>query len=128
MKGMILGLKEMHDYRIMHRDIKPENIMLRGESGLVPVIADFGLSADVDCEDYIFYRCGTPGYVAPEVTTLAKGEHIEPECDIFSLGAIFHILLVRRPLFEGKKCEEVYENNKKLKFNLSSSIYKNVDS
>lgn len=61
------------------------------------------------------------------MTTLNKGEHIEPECDIFSLGAIFHILLVRRPLFEGKKCEEVYENNKKLKFNLHSSIYKNVD-
>lgn len=73
---MAVGLKEMHDYRIMHRDIKPENIMLRGDTGLVPVIADFGLSADADCEDYIFYRCGTPGYVAPEVTTLTKGQHI----------------------------------------------------
>jgi serine/threonine protein kinase len=55
----------MHDYRIMHRDIKPENIMLRGKNGLVPVIADFGLAADADSEDYMFYRCGTPGYVAP---------------------------------------------------------------
>lgn len=75
---MALGLKEMHDYRIMHRDIKPENIMIRGKEGLCPVIADFGLSTDVDSKDYVFYRCGTPGYVAPEVTTLKKGDHIEP--------------------------------------------------
>lgn len=90
--------------RVMHRDIKPENIMLRESSGLSPVIVDFGLASDVDIEDYMFYRCGTPGYVAPQTTTLKKGEHVEPECDIFSLGAIFHILLTKRPLFEGKKC------------------------
>lgn len=124
---MALGLKEMHDYRVMHRDIKPENIMLRGKTGLNPVIVDFGLAADADAEDYIFYRCGTPGYVAPEVTTIKKGDHIEPECDIFSLGAIFHILLVRKQLFEGKRTDEVYENNKKMKFNLYGSLYKNVD-
>lgn len=52
--------------------------MLRAKEGLVPVICDFGLSADVDTEDYLFYRCGTPGYVAPEVTTITKGQHIEP--------------------------------------------------
>jgi serine/threonine protein kinase len=102
---MVLGLKEMHDYRVMHRDIKPENIMLREKNGLNPVIVDFGLASDADSEDYIFYRCGTPGYVAPEVTTILKGDHIEPECDIFSLGAIFHIMLVRRQLFEGKKTD-----------------------
>lgn len=51
----------------MHRDIKPKNIMIRGKYGLKPVIADFGLAAHVEAEDYIYYRCGTPGYVAPEV-------------------------------------------------------------
>lgn len=63
--GMAKGLKEMHDNGIMHRDIKPENIMLRGETGLDPIIVDFGLAAYVNSEDYLFYRCGTPGYVAP---------------------------------------------------------------
>ncbi|CAM5999463.1 unnamed protein product [Sphagnum balticum] len=121
------ALKEMHENRIMHRDIKPENIMLRGEDSLEPVIVDFGLSANVDANDYIFYRCGTPGYVAPEITILKKGEKVDPECDIFSVGAILHIMLVRRPLFDGKKFEEVYENNKNMKFNLSGSIYKGID-
>ena len=45
---MALGLKEMHENRVMHRDIKPENIMMRGAEGMRPVIVDFGLAADVD--------------------------------------------------------------------------------
>lgn len=88
---------------------------------------DFGLAAYVESEDYIFYRCGTPGYVAPEITTLAKGQKASPVCDVFSVGVIFHILLVKRPLFEGRKFEEVYENNRKMRFNLNSAIYQKVD-
>lgn len=103
--GMAKGLHDMHERRIMHRDIKPENIMLRSEDSLEPVIVDFGLAAHADSNDYIFYRCGTPGYVAPEITTLEKGMKVEPVCDVFSLGVIFHILLTRKPLFEGRKFE-----------------------
>ena len=124
---MAKGLYEMHKYNIMHRDIKPENIMLRGEYGLNPVIADFGLAADTESNDYIFYRCGTPGYVAPEIITCKKGDKLSTACDIFSAGLIFHILLVKRPLFEGSTCDEVYENNKKCKFNLNASMYDRVD-
>jgi hypothetical protein len=29
------------------------------------VIADFGLATKSDADEYIFVRCGTPGYVAP---------------------------------------------------------------
>lgn len=117
----------MADNRILHRDIKPENIMLRGDDGLFPIIADFGLAANADAEDYLFYRCGTPGYVAPEITRLLKGDKAEPVCDVFSTGVIFHILLTRKPLFEGRKFEEVYENNRKMKFNLASPQYKTID-
>ena len=90
-------------------------------------MADFGLAAFCNAEDYIFYRCGTPGYVAPEVVKLEKGQKISYSCDIFSAGVIFHILLMARPLFGGKKFEEVYDNNKNMRFNLNSSIYSNVD-
>jgi serine/threonine protein kinase len=73
LRGLANGLAEIHRCGIMHRDIKPENIMLRGKTGLEPVIVDFGLAVDVDAEDYIFYRCGTPGYVAPEIITYENG-------------------------------------------------------
>jgi len=29
------------------------------------VIADLGLSEECDKDEYLFVRCGTPGYVAP---------------------------------------------------------------
>lgn len=78
MRGMAKALYEIHRFRVMHRDIKPENIMLRGKTGLNPVIGDFGLAADVDSDDYLFYRCGTPGYVAPEIIAITKGEKVAP--------------------------------------------------
>lgn len=46
---------------------------------------------------------------------------------MFSAGVIFHILLVKKPLFEGRKFEEVYENNRKMRFNLNSPAYQKVD-
>lgn len=49
----------------MHRDLKPENIMLRNDNCMDPVIVDFGLATNADLDKYLFYRCGTPGYVAP---------------------------------------------------------------
>lgn len=57
----------MHGQRIMHRDIKPENIIFKDQSTFECSIADFGLAEFVDSEEYLFNRCGTPGYVAPEV-------------------------------------------------------------
>lgn len=71
MLGLISGLNRMHKDRIMHRDLKPENIMLRTAFSLEPVIVDFGLATYADQENYLFYRCGTPGYVAPEIVGLA---------------------------------------------------------
>ena len=107
-----MGLEHMHKNRIMHRDIKPENIMVR--NGLNPVIVDFGLATPVDIDNYLFFRCGTPGYVAPEIIELNESKPIEPECDIFSVGVIFHILTTRKALFEGSKYDEVYKKNKKM--------------
>jgi serine/threonine protein kinase len=110
----------------MHRDLKPENIMLRGDS-LDPVIVDFGLSTNSDLKEYLFFRCGTPGYVAPEIIQLIQCSHVEPVCDIFSLGAIFHIMLVKKPLFEGTKYDEVYKNNKEFRFKIDGDSYKHAE-
>jgi calcium-dependent protein kinase len=115
--GLLRGLKHMHGSRIMHRDLKPENIMLRGDS-MEPVIVDFGLATYADVQEYLFFRCGTPGYVAPEIIKLTQSEHVDPVCDVFSLGAVFHILLSRKTLFAGTKFDEVYSNNKEFRMDL----------
>jgi len=52
----------------MHRDLKPENLLLKSKnSDSEIVVADFGLATRIDIENILFKRCGTPGFVAPEV-------------------------------------------------------------
>lgn len=101
--------------------------MLRGES-LEPVIVDFGLATHCDLTEYLFFRCGTPGYVAPEIINLTRSEHIEPVCDVFSLGAVFHVLLSRQALFAGTKFEEVLVNNKEFRMDLDGVHMSDVSS
>lgn len=102
--------------------------MLRSLDGWEPVFIDFGLAAVSEDEPYIHYRCGTPGYIAPQIIGMRGQKHIEVSCDIFSLGSLFHVLLMNEYLFSGKNSQEIYEKNKTLQFNLSEEKYKNVDS
>jgi len=86
----------------MHRDLKPENILLRSDGDFDCVIADFGLAKKCD-EDYMFVRCGTPGYVAPEIVNLKDIKaRYKPICDLFSVGVIFHMITLRKSPFPGK--------------------------
>lgn len=72
------------------------------------MIADFGLSQFESDEKYIYYRCGTPGYVAPEVINAADANtRYTSICDIFSLGCIFHLLLTGKPAFPGRSYNTV---------------------
>lgn len=103
MEGLLKGLEHMHSKRIMHRDLKPENIMIRHKDSCDVVIVDFGLATWADEETYLFVRCGTPGYVAPEIINIRDmSTKSDPICDVFSVGLIFHILLMGRPIFPGR--------------------------
>jgi len=63
--GILLGMNEMCSKNIMHRDLKPENLLFRVKDSFDCVIADYGLAEFSNAEEYLFVRCGTPGYVAP---------------------------------------------------------------
>lgn len=48
-------------------------------------------------------RCGTPGYVAPEIVNARDVcMHFEPVCDMFGIGVIFHMLMMGKSPFSGK--------------------------
>jgi len=84
----------MHKNGIMHRDLKPENIMFKEPNTLNNLrIVDFGLATHTNVATYPFPKCGTPGYVAPEIANLKdltfKYDKI---CDLFSVGCIFYKL------------------------------------
>lgn len=98
----------MHSKNIMHRDLKPENILFRHKNDYDCIIADYGLSQFCNTEKYLFVRCGTPGYVAPEVINIKNmTERYSPICDIFSLGLIFHVMLMGKSIFKGTSYNEV---------------------
>ena len=75
----------------MHRDIKPENIIISKKQGKISdiVLADFGLSEHSEKKKFLFKRCGTPGYVAPEILL---DEPYDTKVDIYSAGIIMYIL------------------------------------
>lgn len=90
-----MGLDFLRQRRIIHRDIKMENILIRNNSQNMRdyVISDFGLATWVGETNLLFERCGTPGYIAPEVLNAPKGKPmLSHKVDIFSLGAIAHVM------------------------------------
>ena len=90
MQKLLTSLDFLHSKGIMHRDIKPENLILKDTANDWNIkIADFGLAAFVNSNEFLFKRCGTPGYVAPEVLEDLK---YDQKVDVFSAGVILYIL------------------------------------
>lgn len=89
----------------MHRDLKPENIVFRTDKlnnplNYDPVIIDYGMCARFDKFPYIFSKCGTPGYTAPQIANLKENTQYSPVCDLFSIGCLFHLIMTGSPIFE----------------------------
>jgi serine/threonine protein kinase len=68
-------------------------------------------------DDYIFERCGTPGYIAPEVFNYKKKNDAgnlgyDGKCDVFSAGCILFQILFGFRLFNGKDAANVLQLNK----------------
>ena len=97
LRGLIAAVQYIHSLNLMHRDIKPENIMFRsGSLDQSDVqLVDFGLSTFLHQDSIIFLKCGTPGYVAPEIFEQKKEGPLSynSTCDIFSIGIVFHVII-----------------------------------
>lgn len=93
----------------MHRDMKPENIIFENKNNLKVQIVDMGFATKVEEYQKIFTRCGTPGYIAPEIL---RGKDYDEKVDIYSLGVIFYIILTARMPFSGKNCNEIIKKNR----------------
>ena len=67
------------------------------EGGIYEIrIADFGLATFTPKDEMLTHKCGSPGYVAPE---LFKKSGYNYKADVFSLGSVFFNLLSGRYLF-----------------------------
>ncbi|MDX2092266.1 MAG: protein kinase [Kofleriaceae bacterium] len=81
-----------HARGVVHRDLSPRNIRI-GRHGEV-VVMDWGLAAPIDEAARGGVVCGTPGFRAPE---LARGEAAGPPADVWSLGALLHLIVAGVP-------------------------------
>jgi len=103
---VVLGLKYLHENKIIYRDLKLDNLLLDTE-GYVK-IADFGL-----CKEGMGYGdrtgtfCGTPEFLAPEVLTETSYTRA---VDWWGLGVLIFEMLVGESPFPGDDEEEVFDS------------------
>lgn len=88
-----------HGLGVLHLDLKPGNVMVDRRGA--PRILDFGLAKVLGVglgRKPFWVPLGSPGYAAPEQLE-GRHEGIGRPTDVYSLGAILHDLLVKRPPF-----------------------------
>ena len=86
------GLSHLHKLgpKISHRDIKPQNILWKRTADDVRfIISDFDLAQFSEDESLHKVKCGTLGWIAPE---LWNREKRTTAVDIFSLGCVFYFV------------------------------------
>ncbi|CAD8121412.1 unnamed protein product [Paramecium sonneborni] len=119
LQAILKALVVIHQEQVIHRDIKPQNIMISQSSFRNVKIIDFGLSIKNQLQ---YNRCGTPGYMAPEIVNMKKDQQKAwtSLCDIFSLGVVFFKLLSKGiSCFQGQTSDQVLANNKKCQIDWS---------
>ncbi|CAD8060662.1 unnamed protein product [Paramecium sonneborni] len=118
-KQLLKALNHLDSLNIIHRDLKLDNIMfkVRGDIKSLKLI-DYGFSTLLSDVQGLESRCGTPGYVAPEI--YEKSHAYNQLCDIYSLGAIIHILATGKRIYSSKfTSKEICELNKQNKYQIS---------
>lgn len=103
MRGLIDGIRYLHDNWVIHRDLKPANVLIMGEGperGMVKV-ADLGFArlfhqplkplADIDPVVVTYW------YRSPEL--LLGARHYTKTIDMWAIGCIFAEILSGRPIF-----------------------------
>ncbi|CAK62056.1 unnamed protein product (macronuclear) [Paramecium tetraurelia] len=120
MYNFLKALLHIHSRKCIHRDLKPENLLLRTQEYPTDiVIADLGLATFLN-EQIIFKRCGTPGFVAPEILIYKQDDPFyDDKCDIFSAGVIFYILLTGKQPFQGSDYKTILRSNKNCEINFN---------
>lgn len=84
---ILVGLKYIHEHKIIHGDIRPENIIISTtEEYDTPHIIDFGFSRYENSE--FDPKLITPAYSAPEVIAGGSNSY---ESDIYSLGLSVYV-------------------------------------
>eukprot|EP00985_Skeletonema_marinoi_P002224 scaffold898_cov120-Skeletonema_marinoi.AAC.8 len=118
MRDLLHCLDVMDQIGIAHRDIKPANLLMCDEncgSGCKIKMADFGMASFVGVDNLVRGRCGTPGFVAPEILRTAVNSGYGNKVDMFSAGVTLYVMLAGYEPFYGESDAELISANKEAK-------------
>lgn len=108
-RQMLKALVHLESKDLIHRDIKPENILFQDLQLKHIALVDFGFMTRAKEYSSLFTRCGTPGYVAPEV--LADKPY-NTKIDVFSTGLLMYLLITKQNPFHDKSYTKLIQKNK----------------
>ncbi len=92
-----VGLDYAHRNGVVHRDIKPTNILFAPDGSLK--IGDFGIAQRANAEStQVSGVLGTPHFMSPEQI---RGDDVNGQTDLYSLGVLMYRLLSGRLPFTG---------------------------
>lgn len=97
-----LGLRVLHNAKILHRDIKSANIFLSED---VAKIGDLNISKLLH-SDMATTQTGTPYYTCPEVW---KDLPYGFKGDVWSLGCVIYEMCMLKPPFRAQQFEGLYQ-------------------
>nr|XP_009941128.1 PREDICTED: serine/threonine-protein kinase Nek5 [Opisthocomus hoazin] len=99
-----LGLKHIHDKKVLHRDVKAQNIFL-SNNGKVAKLGDFGIARQLNSTMELAHTCvGTPYYLSPEI---CENRPYNNKTDIWSLGCVLYELCALKHPFEGNSLHQL---------------------
>lgn len=129
-RDVLVALNSMSEAGIAHRDIKPANILMtkcdESKCGTSVKIGDFGMSTLVGVDGLVRGRCGSPGYVAPEILKADAGEGYRNQVDIFSAGVTLYLMLCGYEPFYGESEKELIKANKKAHIDFPDSEWSKI--
>lgn len=100
---MTLGLKSLHDSKIMHRDLKSANVFIKENT---IKLGDLNVSKVVKM-GLAYTQTGTPYYASPEVW---NDKPYEYKSDIWSLGCVLYEMCSLKPPFKGHNLDSLFKN------------------
>ncbi|KAM5179684.1 serine/threonine-protein kinase Nek5-like isoform 2-T3 [Mantella aurantiaca] len=99
-----LGLKHIHDRKVLHRDIKAQNIFLTS-NGTMAKLGDFGIARVLNNTMELAHTCvGTPYYLSPEI---CENRPYNNKTDIWSLGCVLYELCTLKHPFESSNLRQL---------------------
>ena len=92
------GMAQAHNQQIVHKDIKPHNIMI--DRNHVVKVTDFGIAQAMNNLTMTHNKgiLGSAHYFSPEQ---ARGDHVDFESDIYSLGIVMYEMVSGKVPFTG---------------------------